>query len=209
MWTFNCFWCFLFTFFFWLTQATFGISRLTGDPIRDPQVTTVPLPVRNIGGSVSTHRQKGKNRQATLTGSYFRSVGTPKRQPLFRECDCEPDCEVMGSRSFLAWVWTWYTTLLHSFGWLPLLMTHTKPRMHAWTTGSMDTGLYFMVKSEYPLEVEHGPGRLKHAGWWCSSHDENHQGLVSPLAVSSQVALFIFHSLQGPVPLNFLHFKNP
>ena len=93
-------------FFFLLTQATFGISRLTGDPIRDPQVTTVPLPVRNIGGSVSTHRQKGKNRQATLTGSYFRSVGAPKRQPLFRECDCEPDCEVMGSRSFLAWVWT-------------------------------------------------------------------------------------------------------
>ena len=81
-------------------------GRPTGIPIRDPQVTTVPLPVCNIGGSVSTHRQKGKNRQATLTGSYFRSVGAPKRQPLFRECDCEPDCEVMGSRSFLAWVWT-------------------------------------------------------------------------------------------------------
>ena len=81
-------------------------GRPTGIPIRDPQVTTVPLPVRNIGGSVSTHRQKGKNRQAALTGSYFRSVGAPKRQPLFRECDCEPDCEVMGSRSFLAWVWT-------------------------------------------------------------------------------------------------------
>ena len=81
-------------------------GRPTRIPIRDPQVTTVPLPVRNIGGSVSTHRQKGKNRQATLTGSYFRSVGAPKRQPLFRECDCEPDCEVMGSRSFLAWVWT-------------------------------------------------------------------------------------------------------
>ena len=103
-------------FFFLLTQATFGISRLTGDPIRDPQVTTVPLPVRNIGGSVSTHRQKGKNRQATLTGSYFRSVGAPKRQPLFRECDCEPDCEVMGSRNFLAWVWTCISTQPSSVG---------------------------------------------------------------------------------------------
>ena len=120
-----------------------------------------------------------------------------------------------------AWLWSDGVTQLPSLGaemhinttivrrtGLITARNNTKPRMHAWTTGSMDTGLYFMVKSEYPLEVEHGPGRLKHAGWWCSSHDENHQGLVSPLAVSSQVALFIFHSLQGPVPLNFLHFKN-
>ena len=30
-------------------------GRPTGIPIRDPQVTTVPLPVRNIGGVVLVH----------------------------------------------------------------------------------------------------------------------------------------------------------
>ena len=59
-WTFNPYvniqlFLMFFVYFFLLTQATFGISRLTGDPIRDPQVTTVPLPVRNIGGVVLVH----------------------------------------------------------------------------------------------------------------------------------------------------------
>ena len=44
-------------------------------------------------------------------------------------------------------------------------MTHTNAKDCMLEPPDRETGLYFMVKSEYPLEVEHGPGRLKHAGW--------------------------------------------
>ena len=139
-------------------------GRPTGIPIRDPQVTTVPLPVRNIGGSVSTHRQKGKNRQATLTGSYFRSVGAPKRQPLFRECDCEPDCEVMGSRSFLAWVWTCISIQPSSVG--PVWSLHdthqAKDACMNHRIGKQASTSWWKVSTHWRLST--GPGDLNTPG---------------------------------------------
>ena len=156
-------------------------GRPTGIPIRDPQVTTVPLPVRNIGGSVSTHRQKGKNRQATLTGSYFRSVGAPKRQPLFRECDCEPDCEVMGSRSFLAWVWTCISIQPSSVG--PVWSLHdthqAKDACMNHRIGKQASTSWWKVSTHWRLST--GPGDLNTPGGDVHHMMKITRGLCPPL----------------------------